>query len=372
MEGFASSIRGTVRMVRETCYSILFCMSRLDIHFYGFVELPGPLAQALFADAHALSSHQMSVLLNVARFLVDDCPIDLRAHFLPPILASLFTQVDSKVSSEWEQLMRKAQATSDDDSLTQEMKEESILRQLTYSAVLMVAGLLDPQREAKPHAVEDNASALRADRTTQTPKTERPQSMRDFILSSDTILEPLILFCTHALRLRDQRCCSVIIRVFRSIVSKFSENRPDIREFICNEVLKASITSLHEDYFVELQRDLAQLIATIFILYSPHSSTPRHILLSLPGIEEHKFDQVAKQLFTVNSGRQQRALILDLLQGLRGQSIAEQGQITKPSQNAKLTTKRTALQQQLMTDDQEAARNREGTPDFGGLVDMFH
>ncbi|KAI9787672.1 MAG: hypothetical protein M1839_000203 [Geoglossum umbratile] len=372
MEGFASSIRGTVRMVRETCYSILFCMSRLDIHFYGFVELPGPLAQALFADAHALSSHQMSVLLNVARFLVDDCPANIRAHFLPPILASLFTQVDSKVSSEWEQLMRKAQATSDDDGLTQEMKEESILRQLTYSAVLMVAGLLDPQRETKPHAVEDNALALRADRTTPIPKSERPQSMRDFILSSDTILEPLILFCTHALRLRDQRCCSVIIRVFRSIVSKFSENRPDIREFICNEVLKASITSLHEDYFVELQRDLAQLIATIFILYSPHSNTPRQILLSLPGIEERKFDQVAKQLFTVNSGRQQRALILDLLQGLRGQSIAEQGQIAKPPQNPKSTAKRTVQQQQLMTDDQEAARNRGGTPDFGGLVDMFH
>ncbi|KAH0542112.1 hypothetical protein FGG08_003492 [Glutinoglossum americanum] len=374
MEGFASSIRGTVRMVRETCYSILFCMSRLDIHFYGFVELPGPLARALFADAHALSSHQMSVLLNVARFLVDDCPVNLRAHFLPPILASLFAQVDNKVSSEWEQLMEKAQATSDNDGLTQEMKEESILRQLTYSAVLMVAGLLDPQRETKPHAAEGVAQALVGNSSpTQLPKIERRHSMRDFILSSDAILAPLLEFCTHALRLRDQRCCSVIIRVFRSIVSKFSEDRPDIREFICNEVLRASITSLHEDYFVDLQRELAQLIATIFILYSPHSNTPRQILLSLPGIEEHKLDQVAKQLLTASSGRQQRALILDLLQGLRGQSIAEQGQIARPPQNSKSAAreKRTALQH-LMTGGQEANRNRAGTPDLGGLVDMFH
>jgi exportin-5 len=312
----------------------------------------------------------MSVLLNVARFLVDDCPINLRAHFLPPILASLFTQVDSKVSSEWGQLMRKAQATSDDDSLTEEMKEESILRQLTYSAVLMVAGLLDPQREAKPHAAETLAEKVSP---TQLPKVEERQSMRDFILSSDTILEPLILFCTHALCLRDQRCCSVIIRVFRSIVPKFNDDRPDIREFICNEVLKASITSLHEDYFVELQRELAQLIATIFILYSPHSNTPRQILLSLPGIEERKFDQVAKQLLSVNSGRQQRALVLDLLQGLRGQSITEQGQIAKPPQNPKSATreKRTALQQHLMAEDQEANRNRAGSPDLGGLVEMF-
>jgi exportin-5 len=240
--------------------------------------------------------------------------------------------------------------------------------------VLMVAGLLDPQRETKPHAAEDVAQASAGKvPPPQLPKVERRQSMRDFILSSDTILEPLILFCTHALRLRDQRCCSVIIRVFRSIVSKFSEDRPDIREFICNEVLKASITSLHEDYFVELQRELAQLIATIFILYSPHSNTPRQILLSLPGIEERRFDQVAKQLFAVNSGRQQRALVLDLLQGLRGQSIAEQGQIAKLPQNPKSVAreKRTALQQHLMAEDQEAGRNRAGTPDLGGLVDMF-
>ena len=52
MEGFASSIRGSVRTVRESCYSILWCMSKLDVDFYGFSELPGPLAHALFADAH--------------------------------------------------------------------------------------------------------------------------------------------------------------------------------------------------------------------------------------------------------------------------------------------------------------------------------
>jgi exportin-5 len=149
MEGFASSIRGSVRAVRDTCYSILFGLSRLDVHFYGFDELPGPLAHALFANAHCLSSHQLINLLNLARYLVDDCPAKLRDHFIPPILAACFAQIDSKISSEWEKLGERQHAPSGDDELTEEMKEESSLRQVTHAAVMLIAGILDPARPSK-------------------------------------------------------------------------------------------------------------------------------------------------------------------------------------------------------------------------------
>jgi exportin-5 len=149
LEGFASSVRRNVRQVRETCYSILYCMSRMDEYFYGFQELPGPLAHALFANANQLSSHQFSVLLHMVRFIIDDCPVKYREHFLPPILATLFTQMDQKVSSEWDAIEARKTKTNQDDDLTEEMKDESILRQLTYNAVMMVASLLDPQRGGK-------------------------------------------------------------------------------------------------------------------------------------------------------------------------------------------------------------------------------
>lgn len=149
MEGFASSIRGAVRAVREACYAILWCMSKLDVDFYGFNELPGPLAHALFADAHRLSSHQLIGLLNVVRLMVDDCPVELRSHFVPPILATCFAQMDTKCTYEWEKLVNKQVAPTDGDDLTSEMKEESILRQLTHAAVMMIGGFLDPARPSK-------------------------------------------------------------------------------------------------------------------------------------------------------------------------------------------------------------------------------
>lgn len=146
LEGLSSSVRGKVRAVREACYSVLFSMSRLENYFYGFPELPVPLSQALYKDAFSLSSHQFSVLLNISRCLIDDCPSDARADFLPPMMSALFLQLDQKVTGEWDMIQRRRIGVVDDD-LTEEMKDESILRQLTYSAVIMVASFLDPERE---------------------------------------------------------------------------------------------------------------------------------------------------------------------------------------------------------------------------------
>lgn len=145
MEGFASSVRGKIRAVRESCYSMLFSMSRMRDQFYGYSELPGPLSQALFKDAEHLSSHQYSVLLNISRCLIDDCPVQYRAQFLPPMLSTLFRSLDRKITTEWETIEQRKNGLGDGD-LADEMKSESVLRQLTYSAVIMVASLFDPQR----------------------------------------------------------------------------------------------------------------------------------------------------------------------------------------------------------------------------------
>ncbi|KAJ0384835.1 hypothetical protein COL922a_007566 [Colletotrichum nupharicola] len=139
LEGLASTIRGSVRFVRETCYAIIYCMSRLEMQFYGFSELPNPLAQALFQNSFYLSAHQQINLLNLVRYLVDDCPLE----------QPCFQQMDAKINSEWEKLERQQAIDAAGDALTEEMKSESILRQVTYTAVIMVADFLDPTKRSK-------------------------------------------------------------------------------------------------------------------------------------------------------------------------------------------------------------------------------
>lgn len=399
MEGLASSIRGTVRAVREACYSILYGLSRLNVHFYGFQELPGPLANALFADSHFLSSHQLINLLTLVRYMVDDCPIELRAHFVPPILATCFRQIDGKISSQWEILGQRQQATSDEDELTEEMKEESLLRQLTYTAVMLVASLFDPQRASGTfqllpgdHMMLTNSKESQAEAVTNkeastyTPGdvaggAKKWPTMRRFCLTESSILESLILFSTHAIRMHDTRCCGVVLRVFRSLIPEFANVRgvdnqtsAPIREFISTEVLQAAITSLHEPYFVDLQKDLAQLIAAILISYCPMTGTPKQVLMSLPGLQESAVDKCIDYVGRMGmQQRQQRAIVLDLLRDLKGVSISEQGRISESA--AVVRKERSKMQQEFMQTEQqkeEVSGLGRRTPEFEGLGALFN
>ena len=349
MEGFASTVRGAIRFVRESCYAVLYCMSRMDTQFYGFEELPGPLAHALLADSFNLSAHQLINLLNLVRHLVDNCPVQLREHFLPPILAACCQQIDVKINSEWDKIDQQQATKTGGEALTEEMKAESILRQLTYTAVMMIADFLDPARANR------SSDPAVGDEVAQSYPT-----LRKFCLMQSSIVEPLLVFCTHVIRMRDTRCCSVMVRVFRSIVPEFTvtetsgadgdgnggnasgkggaSNRNPIpaatasvvREYISSDVIKACITSIHEPYFVELQKDLASLVAAAVASYAPLTPTPREVLCSLPGVDPSEVDdKVAFILRGDASPRQQRASILDLLRDLKGVSISEMGRLSK-------------------------------------------
>lgn len=181
-----------------------------------------------------------------------------------------------------------------------------------------------------------------------------------------------MLFCTHAIRFRDTRCCGVVLRVLRSVIPEFrGTTAVPIREFVSSEVLKACITSLHEPYFVDLQKEIAQLIATILSCYFLLSDTPRQILLSLPGLQESSVDRCIDYLGRgAASQRQQRALILDLLADLKGVSISEQGRITKSA--GAIRKERSIMQREFMkVDDSSAATRKEASPNLDGVAGMF-
>ncbi|KAL8862471.1 MAG: hypothetical protein Q9178_000968 [Gyalolechia marmorata] len=366
VEGLASSIRATVRAVRETGYKLLCYMGLLGEHFYSYKELPQPLSAALFTDAHALSTHQMAILVETIRPVIENCPVACRSHFLAPILAGLFEQLDRKASAEWDKIEQKAKLAAGRISLDEEMRDESVLRQLTYTSVMLVVGLLDPDRSNPPDSKTTNGAASNGLQHVE------HGNVRSFILATPEILKPLILFCTHAIRMRDTRSCSFITRVLGSLVPEFDTTGQidtEVREFLSTEVLKACITSLHDSYFVELQRDLSQLIASIIIIYTPRTDTPRQILSSLPSIAPEKIDHAIQQLYKAHQNtRQQRAIVLHLLESLRGVSISEQGRIAKP--DAKKM--RSAIQERYMTVDMQGdGAVKEKSPDLGGVAEMF-
>ncbi|KAI0015849.1 armadillo-type protein [Xylariomycetidae sp. FL0641] len=405
-EGLASTIRGTIRFVRESCYAIIYCLTRMDQQFYGYAELPVPLAQSLLAGAFSLSAHQLINLLNLVRYLVDNCPVQLREQFLPPILAACFQQVDARVTSEWTKLGQQQSVTTAGEALTEEMKSESILRQLTYASVMMVADFLDPAR---------TSDDIDHSKSTEGATVYYP-SLRKFCLMHSSIVEPLLMFCKNVIHMRDSRCCSIMMRVLRSIIPEFSateagparamdgDSNPEakqrgtmvsippetasrVREYVSSDVIKACVTSIHEPYFVDLQKDLASLIATIVVSYCLLTTTARDVLVSLPNIKAEDVDKAMQSMLRPGiSSRGQRGVILELLKDLKGVSVSEMGKISKSigpqAQGAHKRPARSKMTQKFMT--APAPRNAEprtgaqtndglgdGTDGLEGVASLF-
>ena len=171
--------------------------------------------------------------------------------------------------------------------------------------------------------------------------------------------------------MHDNRACGLITRVLRSFVSAFTGSDSviaEIREFISTEVFKACITSLHDPYFVDTQYDLAQLIASIIKRYIPLTETPRRLLCSLPGMDQAEVDEAIKRIIKVEgNNRQQRAIVLKLLEGLRGGSVSEQGRYPK----ADVKKAKSAIQERYTTAEPQTKTAREQSPDLVGVAAMF-
>jgi exportin-5 len=348
-EGFASTIRGTMRNVRENGYHILYFMTKFEETFYGLPNLAEPLADALFEDVISLGTNHLSAIINLATGLVQRCPPHHRVNFLPPLLKKMFVALDAKIAAEWDVVARTAEQNKlQDDDLSDEMRTESVLRQITYSMVAFVSFLLEHDKSNIPTSEMGRVRAA-----------DRP-SVTSMVLSDPSILEPLILFCTHALRMQDTRCCQMICRIFRHIIPQFaSPNHTSITEvvaaqvgdFICTEVLKACISSLNEPYFVDMQKDLAMLITQIIVLYSPRSQRPREVLTSLPSMDPNAVDSTIRTLLSqpAKSERNQRSMVLQLLERVRGVSIHEAGKIDRRKELAAAKKgRRSSVPQQYM------------------------
>lgn len=357
-EGFASTVRGTTRNVREQGYHILYLLTRFDEQLYGLPDLAEALASALFDDAGALAANHLHPVINLSTGLVQRCPPHHRARFLPPLLTKLFTNLDRKISSEWEGIAQVTQQSGEDDDLSEEMRVESVLRQLTFSMVSFVALLLEHDRRPSWRQANGHESPAKP-------------TLAELVLSDASVLEPLILFCTHALRMRDTRCCVTVCKLFTGVVPHFGSDAapaPQVREFISTEVLKACITSLNEPYFADTQRDLAALVAQIILLYTPKTTTPRDVLLSLPDMQAASVDAAIGKIRKTQSARQQRALVLQLLEGVRGVSIHEAGKVARADGKRK---GKGGVQAQYMEVEQRPAITDGAEVGLDGVAGLF-
>lgn len=257
---------------------------------------------------------------------------------------------------------------------------------MTSRAVNMVTSWLDVQRESK------NASAKHI-------VNRLEKNFRGFVLSNPTILEPLLVFCTHSLSFRDTKTCSVMVQALHKFVPAFSTDAhlqgneaTAVREYMSSDMLKAAINSLNDGYFADYHQHLAILIALIFLSFGlpahvaatatqpahdrPRwTNTPYEVLCSIPGIKQEKVEVTGMLLMQVTLAGKRRkmaALVLSLLEDFKGVRVSELGKLDNKQEKNGLLEKykqRDALTMQGVDDGDR--RDEGGEVDLGGVADMF-
>ncbi|KAF4549714.1 Hypothetical protein D9617_20g027700 [Elsinoe fawcettii] len=321
-EGFASTVRGAPRQIRDSCYYIIHGMTRFPEAFYGIPDLASPLASALLEDSDCLSTHHLQRLVSLLDRLVERCPAQHREAFLGPLLSMAFSKLRTKLIKEWE--LVEASRSTDTDNLSEEMKADSIVRSTTYTVVNFAQKLLVPS---------------------QIPRRSDPDEilLSTLLLSSPTTAEPLVAFLTDALRMRDSRCVAIATHILRSIVAQYvallspnasqvpsdslRETAHAVQEHLETTCLASAITSLNESYFVDVQKDLAALIACVVHNYAPGSGRAVGFLLSIQGLEVGRVQSAVQRVVSSKKEREQRAVVMELLEGIRGVRMSEVGKI---------------------------------------------
>lgn len=385
LEGFASSIRGRIRINLEQCYSIIHTLGRLGERFYSMPQVPEMVSEAMIDSASPLSPHHFSVLLLMLPKLIEECPPDLRQHFLSPVLAALLRQINSKLGGEWDKMDTRKQNAQEGEDLNDEMRDDSVLRQTTYKAVNMISLWLSPRRESELRAKKSLVNGAHL-------ANGNSQSMADFVLSNQQILEPLIVFTTRSLTFKDTKATQTMLITAQRLIPAFlgdGDGVASAREYISSEMMKSAITAFNDGYFADYQQYYAQLIATIWLAYGlsthipstpdqpaherpPLTTTPRDLLLSLPNMAEAKVDSAAQKLLKEGmaaKSKRLRAIIMNLLDDVKGVRMSDLGKIDTRAQQNRILEK--YKQRESLGMQGVDARDEAEGPDLGGVADMF-
>jgi exportin-5 len=164
--------------------------------------------------------------------------------------------------------------------------------------------------------------------------------------------------------MRDTRSNSIVTLTLNRLLPFFKKD-DEVRDYICDTVLKAAISSFNEAYFVDSQTKLAGLVAQIISL---DEEKAKGIILSLPGMKAEKVERRFERLRNTRSPSQGAGIVLEMLQGLRGVSIHELGKMTAPRRKQSKTTMTADIGMAgVVTDGIE----RGGEEQLEGVAGMF-
>lgn len=328
LRDFADSVGHLIRYTREYAFLTIGSLSQLEDTLYEIPNIASQLWSALAGDTVGVTLHSWKHMINSClRSVVKNCPIKYVDVFMAELLPKTLYDIDKLIVDRWDKVYLKGlqlQGNEDDATLSEEMMEEHMLRQLTATVVRLLMDVV-PQFNAKN-------------------VTDTQFACKRLVTTNKEVMGAFLQICSHIIGLKDTKCSFNTILVARNILPGIVLKDDNVDKYLCDTFMKSLLQVMMDDYFVETHSEAATALTTLYCALRSKNDYPARILIDmLPNITSQHVSNFETLLVGSKSLRHQRSALLELIR------IAKSGQL-ESSEDAELKYRKKQL---------EAAANRK-------------
>ncbi|KTW29252.1 hypothetical protein T552_01207 [Pneumocystis carinii B80] len=298
-----------LRKNREHCYINIGLFSSFGDSFYRIPNLSQNIIESFFTNTKGLSLYVWSSILDFSISpIITKCPPQYQDCFLKILLPYLFVEIDKKLVFEWSQISEKEFISDNnlntpfcqDKDLSNEMINESLLRNLSLVVVKMLTELLVPSSDKSQFT-----------KNTSNSKT----SNMLYILKNEDILKSLFPLLSHLIMFHDTRTCNNTVRIFQNIIPiLMDDSNVHVCAFIANDLFKACLMAINDTYLASVHSEIIQILTQIYTLaHEKGFQQSKEVLLSISILNLEKINEFEAKLFNVKNSKSKRAIMMDFL-----------------------------------------------------------
>lgn len=298
LRDFADSVGHLIRYTREYAFLTIGSLSQLEDTLYEIPNIATQLWNALAGDTVGVTLHSWKHMINSClRSVVKNCPIKFVDIFMAELLPKCLYDIDKLIVERWDKVYMKGlqlQGNEDDDTLSEEMMEEHMLRQLTATVVRLLMDVV-PQFNAKN-------------------VTDTQFACKRLVTTNKEVMGAFLQICAHIISLKDTKCSFNTILVARNILPGIVLKDDDVDKYLCETFMKSLLQVMMDDYFVETHSEAATALTTLYCALRSKNDYPARILIAnLPNITSQHVSNFETLLVGSRSLRHQRLALLELI-----------------------------------------------------------
>ncbi|KAJ3168665.1 hypothetical protein HDU88_001558 [Geranomyces variabilis] len=325
--------------MRDNCLQALSLMTYLGPHLYEPPSIANMWITILLQpEAEMDNRHWKTAFATTLRPLVLNCPADIYASFLRPVLSTTFGTMSAKLDQQWNELVERGVRLSqlDDDErvaandegaggldndFADDILAERSLRYLTraYADFFMSLFAIAPQAPQKKDK-EEKTSIIRDGRVAGFAHP----TLVEFLLWDQEIAQILLTTLSQLVIVKDTSASRKAIKTCVKLLPTLLTH-PEFHAWLGSVLLKTYLEALHDSYHIDVHTELFAAIAELYKQLRPLSEAPYQIFASLPGVTSEQLNDFESKLAAAPALKMQSALTRELLQKITALSVSQLG-----------------------------------------------